>query len=428
VTAQHNQGGKVRSGGTVTFGGPITGGAVTLTDNAGATIAFTATLTLTEIVGDVYYKTEGAFVATGGGTLTATGSGSILRGQPALQVGDTTIGAAGLTFQSVWSSDSEAGNGLDNTGSSGSLTVTGTGTPGSGGMILSSDIGLVSTYAPSLTDMVFDGIEGINGSHVDGLTLADCTVDGGTLLDDLTGTVSITNSTFTVSNSPIYGSLGTDATISDTSGTLNLTVTGNTFSTGNPGSGNDGLAIDADGAANATVSVSGTVSGNTVGAPTVAGSGGGTGIDISAEGSPTETLAITGNHLYQYSNGAGIGFINSGGNPAMNFTITGNTIADPGAHASHGIYGEDGAVSGDNGTVCAAITGNSIAGSGQGGADIELDQNDATTIKLPGYTGGSRNTGAVESFLQGGNDGDGTPTAIATVSGSGGGFVGATNC
>ena len=115
----------------------------------------------------------------------------------------------------------------------------------------------------------------------------------------------------------------------------------------------------------------------------------------------------------------------------MNLTITGNTIADPGEHGNWGIDGQDGAQAGDSGRICAAITGNSVAGSaqaGQGGAAIELNQNDATTIKLPGYTGAAANTSAVRNFLIGNNNDNGTPTAIATVSGSGGGFAGGSSC
>ena len=203
-----------------------------------------------------------------------------------------------------------------------------------------------------------------------------------------------------------------------------IAVDGNTIQA-NPGgvavgdSGSDGIQIEDGG------TLTGTVRGNTIGSGT-------NGIDVTASGSGTETLAITGNHLSQYSDGAGINFIDQAGNPAMNLTITGNTIADPGANGNWGIRGQDGGLTSDSGTVCAVITGNSIAGSGpagrRGGADVELDQNDGTTINLPGYTGGSGNTSAVESFLAGNNDGDGTPTAVATVSGTGGGFVGVTGC
>jgi hypothetical protein len=115
----------------------------------------------------------------------------------------------------------------------------------------------------------------------------------------------------------------------------------------------------------------------------------------------------------------------------MNLAITGNTIADPGSFGSWGLLGEAGAESSDNGTVCAAISGNSIKGSaaaGQGGADFEFDQEFATTMKLPGYTGSAQNTNAVVSFLQSQNTGNGTPSGIATASGAGGGFTGATSC
>jgi hypothetical protein len=68
------------------------------------------------------------------------------------------------------------------------------------------------------------------------------------------------------------------------------------------------------------------------------------------------------------------------------------------------------------------------AATGQGGADFELDQGLNTTIKLPGYAGASQDTNAVVTFVRGNNTGNGTPSGLATVSGSGGGFTGATSC
>ena len=455
-----------RTGGTVTFGGPITAPTVTLTDNAGATIAFTGTLGLN---GDE--PGGGAFEATGGGTITATGTGSTLNGLGALTVRNTTIGAAGLTFQAI-SSDFI---GLDNTGTSGGLTVTGTGPPGSGGTIQNSTgdgIQLTSTYESSFTDMVIknnsdDGIIWLtppqSGPLINALTLADCTISGNGTQRNVSGgnddgldadavgetnaTVSVTGSAFTNN----YGDAFQFTTDSASSGTVWVTFSNNTLSSTATGILGGGVVITPDGNAQATIAVDGnniqnaaddgievgdpgngalvgTVSGNTIGTPAVAGSGG-AGIGVSAGGSVNEILAITGNHLYQYSNQAGINFTDS--EALMNLTITGNTIADPGAKAVWGIHGQAGALSGDDGTVCAAITGNSIAGSGragQGGADVELDQDDATTIDLPGYGGGPGDASAVESFLQGGNDGNGTPTAVATASGSGGGFTGDHRC
>jgi VCBS repeat-containing protein len=531
-----------RAGGTATLAGTITdhGTGISLSGNSGATINFGGVLTIST-------GAHPGFSATGGGTVTATGVGSTITTTTAtaLNVSSTTIGSDGLSFQSISSNGANPGISLSSTGTSGGLTVTGTGTAGSGGTIQGSageGIELSSTSSPSFTDMIIEdnAADGINGSQVNGLTLAASTVlDNGTAAnvsvqnDDgldfspngtgspngLTGTVSITNTSVT-------GSADNGAIISDTSGTLDLTVTGSTFSTSGA---NEGFHVDANNAVDATVSItgstfasnaadafqfstgavpsgsasgtesvtfssntvtgngdgaiisptgtskttitidsntiqstisgncigldlansasggslSGTISGNTVGVATTANSGCGNGIGISAEGvesaggtfsgGGTETLAITNNKFFQYQNEAGIHFIDRQGNPTMNMTITGNTIADPGKFGSWGILGEDGALTTDNGMVCAAVAGNSITGSaaaGQGGADVELDQNGATTFDLAGYTGGTSDTAAVQNFLQVSNTpGGGTaPSAIAVVSGSGGGFVGVTSC
>ena len=214
-----------RTGGTVTFGGPITGGGVSLTGNDSGAIAFTGKLTLS---GAGFTAT-----ATGGGTVTATGAGSTINAPDALAVAGTTIGAAGLRFQSISSDLTNAAYGikLEGTGTSGSLTVTGTGAPGSGGTIsngTAAAIQLNTTYAPSFTDMTVSASLAFNGSYVDGLTLADSTtgaLDFGPTppFSGLTGTVSITNSTIT------------GAGITDGDGTLNLTATGNTFSEAHAG-------------------------------------------------------------------------------------------------------------------------------------------------------------------------------------------------
>ena len=526
------------TGGTVSLGGNITdhGTGIVLSANTGATINFTGTLSISTGV-------QTGFSATGGGTVSATGTGSTITTTTgtALDVSSTTIGSGGLTFQSISSNGANPGVNLLGTGTSGGLTVTGSGTTaGSGGTIQGSageGINLSSTSSPSFTDMVIEnnGADGINGSQVNGLTLAGSTVSGnGTQAnvsgenDDgldfspngtgspngLTGTVSITNST-------IIGSADNNAIISDTSGTLNLTVTGSTFSSNNTTTGEDGLHVDANGTTNATVSVtgssvftnnsgdqfqfaagatstgtnnvtfsgnttteaaginavgggvligptgnsnttltvdnnniqdlvssngigidnesgagtiSGTVNGNTIGNPSVANSGSGNGIGIFAEGSETETLAITNNNISQYQNLSGINFLDREGNPTMNLTITGNTISHPGSFGSWGILGEAGATSGppiDSGTVCVAFGANSITGSaaaGQGGADVELDQGFDANFRLPGYTAGVTDTNAVQTYLQGKISG--SPSAIATLNqqGSGDGFQGTTSC
>jgi large repetitive protein len=376
-----------RSGGTVTFAGPInaggvyleTEGGVYLDSNDGATIAFTGKLNL-----DV------PFTATGGGTVTATGADSTINAPDALAVLGTTIGAAGLTFQSISYSGSPAnGIDLDDTGSSGRLTVTGTGTPGSGGTIIGSTepgsgyaggIELTSTYAPSFTDMVIEYVgSGIDGSQVNGLTLADCTLTGTPLqFSGLTGAVSITNST--IDAPPPNGQIGVgdQSGITDDSGTLDLTVTGTTF--------DGGLAVTADGSANSTVSATGSTFNGINGSP----------FQFSAGAAATgfDRVTFTGDSVLA---GGGFGY---SGDKSIYVTAAGSA------------------------TVCAAITGNTIFD--DGGQGIQLAQDDTSTIELPGYTGGPEDTSAVESFLAGGNSG--ALLAVATVSGSGGGFTGATGC
>ena len=132
-----------RTAGTVTFSGAIsdTGDGILLSANTGATIAFIGGLSIATDSFD-------AFTATGGGTVTATQNNSsivntiVTVAGTALNVTNTSIGAAGLTFRSISagsnSSSSGAGIVLDNTGiapANGGLTVTGNGTPGSGGSI-----------------------------------------------------------------------------------------------------------------------------------------------------------------------------------------------------------------------------------------------------------------------------------------------------
>jgi hypothetical protein len=528
------------TGGTVNIGGNITDShtGISLTGNTGATLNFTGKLTLST-------GASPAFTATGGGTVNASGTGSTITttAGTAVNVQNTTIGSSALVFQSVSSNGANPGINLAGTGTTRGLTVTGTGTAGSGGTIQNAageGINLSSTTAPSFTDMVIqnNAADGIKGSQVIGLTLAGSTVSGnGTLANvsvenndgldfspngtgspnGLTGTVSITNSA-------ISGSADNNAVISDSSGTLNLTVAGSTFSNAHT---SDGIRVDANGTTNATVSVtgstftnsigdhfrfstnsvstgtnnvtfsnntlsstvtgvlgggvlispdgtssnkvtidgntitgdtaggigidaigtagsiSGTIDSNTVGSPTVAGSGSTqqNDIGISADNQTTETLAITNNKLYQYENTSGINVINREGNPTQNLTITGNTIANPGSTALWGLQIEAGAsgvpLPADSGKVCAAISGNSMTGSApppaSGGiSDFELRQRFNTTIQLAGYTGATNNNSAVVSFVQGNNTPSGgtAPSGTATnnVSGGGGGFVGVTSC
>ena len=130
------------SGGTINFSGASkslnTGAntAITLSSNTGATVNLSGG-------GLAITTTSGAgFTATGGATaINVTGTGNTITSTTgtALNVANTTIGASGLTFQSISSNAAVNGIVLNNTGTTnGGLTVSGAGTAGSGGTIQNS--------------------------------------------------------------------------------------------------------------------------------------------------------------------------------------------------------------------------------------------------------------------------------------------------
>ena len=90
---------------------------------------------------DAQHRYQHRLQATGGGTVTATDTASTLTTTTgtALNVANTTIGAGGLKFRSISAGTAASGpaNGivLNTTGSLGGLTVSGTGSAGSGGTI-----------------------------------------------------------------------------------------------------------------------------------------------------------------------------------------------------------------------------------------------------------------------------------------------------
>jgi hypothetical protein len=124
----------------------------------------------------------------------------------------------------------------------------------------------------------------------------------------------------------------------------------------------------------------------------------------------TGTASITNSTINGDGPYEGFGITDDSG--TLNLTVTGTTFNDALAGL---VVDTEGSTD-----VCAAITGIS------GAEGIDLYQNGASTIELPGYTGGPEDTGAVESYLRGENSISGA--VDATVSGSGGGFTGGSGC
>ena len=362
-----------------------------------------------------------ALRASNAGTLTVTGSASTLAatGATALRVaGGTTIGAAGLTFQSISSSGAPNGIFLDHTGAGGGLTVTGTGTSGTGGTLATTSgadgatagngVYLNTTAGVSLRSMSIHDHPNyaIKGIAVNGFELRDSVVDGtnGNLSGNgaseqeaavaftgLTGTAAITGNT-------ISGGRTENVRIVNSSGALGtLTLTGNVVqdNVGDVNKLGDGVWVQATGTAtiaNANISnntirrvkgfsvhvqaldsaqVGTTIAGNTIrgGHPTQAY--GGILVDSSnqeyvpASPSPsfngTVGYTITGNDIQGVSAGSAITSSKGHGTSTFRGTIADNVVGDPlvngsGASQSLGIFAQAYGA----GDHIVAITGNQI--------------------------------------------------------------------
>ena len=240
--------------GTISFDGTVSSTSASdgifLDDNdqgTGTTINFTNTLTLTTLASN-----STGFTATNGGTVTATGSGStISSGQgTALNVANTTIGAADLTFQSISSSGGSAtGIILDTTGALGGLHVIGTGSAGSGGTIATktgangSTTTGVGIYANNTSELQLDRMQlngfdnfAIRASDVNGFTLQNSVINGnnGNDAGSDEGAIFFANSsgTINITNSQISGGFEDNLRVlydSATADTAIYNVTSSTF-------------------------------------------------------------------------------------------------------------------------------------------------------------------------------------------------------
>jgi hypothetical protein len=364
------------TGGTITFSGSaktfttpaITG--ITLANNTGSIINFTGgALVITS-------TTATGFTATGGGTISVQGAGNIITATTgtALNVASTSIGASGLTFQSISHNGGVNGISLNTTGTGGGLTVTGTGSANSGGTVQNctqTGILLNATAAISLSYMSISSNQddGINGTTVAGFTLVNCTVnnngnaaaDEGVAFSNLSGNCSITNTTIT-------GSYHNNFEVMNTTGTLStLNFTGCTISSNHPTQGNHGILIDIQGAAELTSS---TISSCTFTSNRVMG--------IQALGGTTgkiNSLTVTGCTFTSHQ--IAIDFSGSG-SPLMVLKFTGNTLMNQNSHAINVFQGIPSAGSIIQARIENNIIGNAaIAGSGSAiGNGVRINGND----------------------------------------------------
>ena len=365
-----------RTGGTASFGGAVTGtgSGVNLVANTGATVRFDGGLSLST-------ATNAAFTATGGGTVIATQNNTSVVNTlttttgTALNVANTSIGAAGLTFRSISSNGATNGIVLNATGSSGGLTVVGNGGTCSssatctGGVIVNttSAVSLANTRDVSI-DRLF--IQNSTGDGIDGTTTTNFSFTNGRIdnsgtglgaetsnigfdttaagtENNLSGTVTITGNTLT--NAYYHG-----IDIFDFNGTItSATITGNTITstTSTATSKGTGIRLVAFGSASTVSNVTkATIDNNTIsnfpsanGILASAGNGNAAGSPgtFGTVGSGTNVIAITNNTLVGNPKfGAfGIGVTDNGRGQA-NVNVTGNSVTNTiGTAISVGSFG-----------------------------------------------------------------------------------------
>ena len=446
-----------RTGGTVAFTGEVTdaGLGINLATNTGTTINFSGGITVSS-------GANPAFAATGGGTVNVTGTNTLATTTgTALNVTNTTIGASGITFRSISANGGVNGIVLNNTGTSGSLTVTGNGgtcasgnTAGcSGGEIRNTTgadnstsvpggtgIVLNNTLAPSFTRMyVHDHSNyGIRGTSVAGFTLASSVIEGtngsnaagpyrdsSIAFDNLTGSASVT-STF------ISGGAADNLRVENSSGTLNrLTLSSVTIGT-NGLNGNDGVLVGSTGTATIAVTVqnstftaargdllqfnhggSGTgdlvLTGNAFSNnyPLIATGGGG--LTLGSDGTAGATTMNITNNTFRNAVGNALTIVKSTGPSTQTGTFSNNAIGVAGTPNSGSTEGSGLKLqSAGQGTLSWTVTNNTIRGYNNHGIEVLAGggasaQSGTITTTITGNTiAEPGNTAGVQAFPKNG--------------------------
>ena len=427
-----------RTGGTVTFSGAIDddGAGIFLDNNSGSTIDFSGGLDLDTGGNDAFSATTGGAVnVTGTNTATTTTGVGV-------KIQNTTIGTSGVTFQSVSVNGAANGIMLDTAGSGG-FTITGTGTTdASGGTIQNINnrgIEIVNTSTISLSNLalfnanttdaggagVCDGItnagcnaavylngvtgvtldnvdisgttaeQGINGLNVSGLTLSDSTITScGNAVNE--GCLNIFNlaGTSSISNSDLSFAAERVAYINNSSGSLNLTVSGSTFrDTQSSGLGADGLEIEHAGSATSTIDI---VNSNFLRNRT-------NGLQVLAQGNSVVGVDVTGSS-FDVQGGIGIGMdLAASSSGQLTFNLIGNpTIVSNGSSAINVFVADTATMNGrinDNPNI-------QVGGPGTGGFGIRVanEGNASSTVEIDNNTiGNIGNDGGIQVLSRSGS-------------------------
>lgn len=325
--------------------------------------------------------------------------------------------------------------------------------PAEHGMVFTGLYGAVSIASTSVTSSAEANFRALNTSGTVTMSVANSTfannstTNGGDgFLFDAQGTavatVNVTGSTFTANRDDHFNVTGSQAA------TVNVGFTGNTLAGGNGAALGQGIALRAGGTYTGTFTYD--VNGNTINGaiPTAInvgfGSTGASGLlqgrirnnlvgtsgsnlsgsaqgscilaETNGPGTGTHTVSITGNTLRRCFD-KGIDLLGSrDGSNKLNATVTGNNVnelVDPSSRWA--IRLETGSsLANETGSVCADIQNNTLNAQTIGD-EISVRVRSVVTARFPGYTGGTTDTNALQTYLQGRNPSGGT--ALASVSG-----------
>lgn len=211
-------GGTVGVSGNVSGSGPSASGILVQTSSAAVTFSGTSkslstqgntAVTLTSNTGSVLFSggglaittTSGAgFNATGGGTVVVSGSNNTVAstgGGRTVNIQNTGIGAANVTFRSVTGTGAASGVRVENTGTQGGFKITGDGsTASSGGIITMNAVTAADSAAYTLTNTANVSLEFVRVEVTTGNGA------GGIAAGNLSGTNLVRNSVFDYNQTP----------------------------------------------------------------------------------------------------------------------------------------------------------------------------------------------------------------------------------
>jgi VCBS repeat-containing protein len=428
------------TGGGVTFSGAVsdaTGPGVSITTSTGA-YSFTGGVTLTSGTSNAFVATDTAGGATGSITVTGASNTLATTTGTALNIANMNIGAPDVTFQKIDANGATVGISLDTTGSSGNLSVTGTGTTGGSGGTIQNGTGadmtsnqcaavgtptgtgifLRSTQDVSLKNMNLHDFSNfaILGYNVTNLTLDRAVVNGTNgsnegVDEDSVHFCNLLGSA-TISNSTITGGYEDSLRVYNTSGTLNrLTVSDTTVATRTANIVDDAFLATAFNSATMNVTLNNVTATTALGDlfqyalgdtstgdlvitnshfsnnhPAISGAGGGVTVGAGGVGTNTNFTYNINGSSFRDSHGNGLTlFLGSG---TSSGTVTNNTFGVTGVSRSAGYASAIGYTHIRSGTAKVSITNNTIKSYGAD-AGIRMLANDGSPTLRTTITGNS---------------------------------------